>query len=266
MGRINTDVMYRNIKKMDWKNSDDPNVYIDVESRKNSITFRNMLTRLAETFIEEGNLAKAEEVLDISAEKLPIKMYKHYSLALGLIENYYKVNKPNKAQNIANELMSIFQDNIRYYATLDDDERAMNYDDLETDLLMYGNIINTATVYDKKYAEEQIDYALKTIPFDIYEQEGLALSAIEGYYTVGKPEKAKAFSQALIASYTNELEQFSKTISNSQNVMGQFNKIRPTIEFYQFVMNESEKKDSLFYQELRKGYDDAFSMLEKAMD
>ena len=31
-------------------------------------------------------------------------------------------------------------------------------------------------------------------------------------------------------------------------------------------MNESEKIDTVFYNELRLKYDDAFKMLEKAMD
>ncbi len=266
MGRINSKIMYKNIQKIDWKNSNDASVYIDAESRRNSISFRNMLTRLAEKFIEEGNFTKAEEILDISVEKLPIKMYKHYSLALGIIENYYKINRPNKAKKVAEELLSVFKDNIRYYISLSDDEREMNYEDFETNMLMYGNIINTVSKFDKQYAEQLIDTALKEIPFELYKKEGLALTAIEAYYRIGKPEKAQAFSDALIADYTKKLALFSNTISGSNNVMAQFATIKPTIEFYQYVMNESEKTDTIYYQKLRKGYDEVFSMLEKAMD
>jgi len=266
MGRINSDVMYKNLKKMDWKNSNDPSIYIDVETRKNSISFRNMLTRLAETFIEEKKFTKAEEVLDLSVDKLPIRMYKHYSLALGLIENYYKINKPEKAQKVAEELIGVFQENIRYYVSLDNSEKGMHYDDVETDLLMYGNIMDTSAKYDKEYTEELIDFALETIPFEVYEQEGIVLTAIEGYYTVGKPEKAKVLSKKLISSYNEKLKTFSTTISGTNNIMSQFNAIKPTIEFYQYVMNENEKKDTIFYNELQKGYKEAFEMLEKAMD
>ncbi len=266
LGRINSDVMYANIKKIDWKNSNDSSLYIDVETRRNSISFRNMLTRLAETFIKENNFAKAEEILDLSVEKLPIKMYKHYSLALGLIENYYKIGKTKKAQKVANELIHIFQENVRYYASLEGDEKVMYYDGIETDLLMYGNIIDSAAKYDKKYAEEQIDYALETIPFEAYAQEGLALTAIESYYEIGKPKKAQILSNKLISAYTEKIKAFSMTISGQNNIMAQFNNIKPTIEFYQYVMNESEKKDTVYYKELRKGYEEAFKMLEKAMD
>ena len=266
LGRINSKVMYENVKKIDWQSSNDPNIYVDVESRKNSISFRSMLNRLAEKFIEEKDFVKAEEILDLSVEKLPIKMYKHYSLALGLIENYYAIDKPEKAKAIAQELIDMFLDNIRYYVTLSDGEREYFYDDIETDMLMYGSIIDTAAKHDKQYAEQIIDLALQKIPFDVYAKEGLALTVIEGYYTIGKPEKAHALSLKLINSYNKELDNFSKVISGVENVTAYFNGIKPTIEFYQYVMNESEKKDTVFYKELRIGYEKAFAKLEKAMN
>ena len=266
LGRINSTVMYENVKKIDWETANNPAIYVDVESRKNSISFRNMLNRLAEKFIEEKNFAKAEEVLDLSVNKLPIKMYKHYSLALGLVENYYKINKPEKAKKVSNELLGIFQDNLQYYVSLDDVERDYYYDDAETDMLMYGNLIDSATTGDKQYAEEIIDDAMQIIPFEIYAKEGIALTAIESYYKIGKPEKAQELSLKLIESYNQELTNFSNTVANAKNITGYFNNIKPTVEFYQYVMNESEKVDTVFYKELRKGYDDAFKMLEKAMD
>ena len=80
LGRINTRVMYENVKKIDWKTSNNPDIYVDVESRKNSISLRSMLNRLAEELIKENDFAKAEEMLDLSLDKMPIKSYKHYSL------------------------------------------------------------------------------------------------------------------------------------------------------------------------------------------
>ena len=40
MGRIDSESMYRKIKSWDWDEVDPYNTYIDVESRKNSISFR----------------------------------------------------------------------------------------------------------------------------------------------------------------------------------------------------------------------------------
>ena len=154
IGRINTKVMYNNVKKWDWKNSNSDAIYIDVETRKNGISFRNNLVRLAEAFIIEGNNEKAEEILDLSIEKMPIERYGHYSMVLGYIENYYMIDKKEKARNVANTLVKIFRDRIDYYSTLDNIGIASNYDDIETTLLMYNNIVASADENDKEFADE----------------------------------------------------------------------------------------------------------------
>ena len=46
IGRINTDIMYKNVKKWDWKNSNSDDIYVDVETRKNGISFRNNLSTI----------------------------------------------------------------------------------------------------------------------------------------------------------------------------------------------------------------------------
>ncbi len=272
LGRINTKVLYNYFKKLDFKNSNDPNVYLDVESRRNSISYRNNLNRLAEALIKEEKFEKAEEMLDLSVEKLPISMYKHHSLSLGLVENYYAINKKEKAQNVAKELLAIFQDNLRYYATLDASERAFNYDDIGTNLLMYGNIIDTATKYDKDFAKEQLDIALDNIPFKMYRTEGFGLTIIENYHLLNQTKKAQDLSRKMIESYTLELTQFANLVKSKNGKLGdamiyrEFDKITPTVEFYKYVMNENLGKDSIFSLEIEKGFDEVFKLLENAME
>jgi hypothetical protein len=154
LGRIDTEVMYKNILKWDWKNSNSDAIYVDVETRKNGISFRNNLVRLAEEFIKEENYVKAEEVLDLSLEKMPIKRYGHYGLVLGYVDNYYKINKTEKARNVANILAAIFQDRIEYYSVLDNNSLSQHFDDIEATLLMYNNIVASADEYDKEFADE----------------------------------------------------------------------------------------------------------------
>ncbi|MDX5586626.1 MAG: DUF2723 domain-containing protein [Aureibaculum sp.] len=154
LGRIDTEVMYKNIQKWDWKNSNSDAIYVDVETRKNGISFRNNLVRLAEEFIKEENYIKAEEVLDLSLEKMPIKRYGHYGLVLGYVDNYYKINKTEKARNVANILANIFQDRIEYYSVLDNNSLSQHFDDIEATLLMYNNIVASADEYDKEFADQ----------------------------------------------------------------------------------------------------------------
>lgn len=153
-GRIDTESMYEKVKQWDWKNSNSKDIYIDVETRKNGISFRNNLVRLAEQFILENNYAKAEEVLDMSIENMPIEDYDHYSLVLGYIDNYYLINKKEKAQKVAKTLVDIFQDRIEYYSGLSKYAASHHADDIEATLLMYNNVVATADEYDKEFANE----------------------------------------------------------------------------------------------------------------
>ena len=146
--------MYANVKKWGWKNSNSDDIYIDVETRKNGISFRNNLVRLAEALIKEGKKEKAEEILDLSIEKMPIARYGHYGMVLGYIENYYKIDKKEKARNVATTLATIFRERIEYYSTLGETGIQKNYDELETTLLMYNNVVASADEFDKEYADE----------------------------------------------------------------------------------------------------------------
>ena len=154
LGRIDTEIMYNNVKKWDWKNSNSDAIYLDVESRKNSISFRNYLVRLAEEFIKEGQHDKAEEMLDLSLEKMPVKRYGHYGMVLGYSDNYYKIGKQEKARNVSNTLVGIFEDRIDFYGGLDNYSASLYSDDIEATFLMYNNVVATADEYDKEFADE----------------------------------------------------------------------------------------------------------------
>ena len=147
MGRIDTNTMYKHVKEWSWKNSNG-NIYIDPETRKNGISFRNSLGRLADEFIKEGDFDKAEEILDLSVDKMPVDKYGYYRLIIGYIESYYKIDKPEKARSIINYLLNNFQESIFYYSTISSKELAQNFSDLEGTLDLYRYIIATAQEYD----------------------------------------------------------------------------------------------------------------------
>ena len=140
MGRINTESMYKHVKEWTWKNSNG-NIYVDPETRKNGISFRNSLGRLADEFIKEGDFAKAEEILDLSIDKMPIDQYGYYRLIIGYIESYYKIDKPEKARVIVDYLVNNFQESISYYSSVSSLELTQNFSDLEGTLDLYRYII-----------------------------------------------------------------------------------------------------------------------------
>jgi hypothetical protein len=80
LGKIDSELMYKIVKEWEWGNSNDPNIYHDPETRKNSISFRGNLHRLSLKLLEEGEIKKSEEILDLSLDKMPVDYFGFYSL------------------------------------------------------------------------------------------------------------------------------------------------------------------------------------------
>ncbi|MCP4883482.1 MAG: DUF2723 domain-containing protein [Flavobacteriales bacterium] len=155
MGRINTDTMYANVKKWTWKNSDG-DIYHDPETRKNGISFRNSLGRLADELIKEKDFERAEEILDMSLEKMPIESYGYFRLVIGHIESYYSIDRPEKARKIVEFLIENFKERIYYYSGLSSYELTQNFGELEGTLDLYKYIIATCVEFDTEEYSSQL--------------------------------------------------------------------------------------------------------------
>lgn len=149
MGRIDPDKMLANIKKWDWKTINDGNIYLDEQSKRNVISLRNNLMRLSEEYLIEKDTFKAKEVLDLSLNKMPIKDFGHFSLALGYPELYYRIGDTAKARETAETLIDIFQQYLKYYSTFSDKDTNLIIDNIDTNLYMYQNVIRQVSEYDK---------------------------------------------------------------------------------------------------------------------
>ena len=153
MGRLDTEMNYNYWKNVDWKNINDGKIYIDVETRKNAVSLRNNMMRLVDVLMREGDTIKAEEILDLSLEKLPIDGFLHYGMTLGMPDAYYRMGKIEKARKLNDQLAEKFTQNLRYYSTFDEQLINVVFDEIETNLLMYNQLIQTALVFDtEEYA------------------------------------------------------------------------------------------------------------------
>jgi len=155
MGRIDTDKMYANIQKWDWRNINDGEIYLDEQTKRNSISMRNNLFRLSEAFSNKGDLLKALEILDLSLEKMPIKDFDHYSLSLGYPEAYYRLGDSKKARETSKVLLTIFKEKLIWLSSFSMDNTALIFDEIDTTLYMYKNVISQAETsdVDKEYIE-----------------------------------------------------------------------------------------------------------------
>ena len=142
MGRIDSEKMYANIQKLDWKNINSGKIYLDEQTKKNAISLRNNLMRLSETFAMEGDTAKAVEVLDLSLEKMPIKDFGHYSLSLGYPRMYYMLGEKEKAREAANTLFTIFDQHLTWYFNFDRTQRKWVSDEIDNTIYFLKEIVD----------------------------------------------------------------------------------------------------------------------------
>ena len=148
MGRIDTDKMYDIVMNWYWGNSGDPDIYHDTETRKNAITYRSHLARLSETLIKEGKLEKAENVLDLAMEKMPVDIFGYYTLLEPYISGYYEVGEKEKARQLWNEVAEKYQENLTYYSTLDLERQYSWGSEIVTNIERYRSLVDLLILHD----------------------------------------------------------------------------------------------------------------------
>lgn len=156
MGRIDTDIMYDIVKNWDWGNSGDPGIYHDTQTRIQGVTFRGNLARLMEALVNEGEIEKAKEVIDISMTNMPIDQYGYYTLVEPFVDGYYKVGETTKARALFTRLKKKYQERLEYYAGTGLDQQYDKIDAIIGDMEAYRrNIDVLITNNDREFVEKE---------------------------------------------------------------------------------------------------------------
>ncbi|PRP67978.1 glycosyltransferase family 117 protein [Nonlabens agnitus] len=144
MGRINPDRAYKIIKGWDWGNSGSPDIYHDVETRRNSVGYRSNVTRAAQALIADNQLEKAEEILDLGMEKMPLEYFEHYSMIEPFVSSYYEIGTTAKAQDLLNRVVLKYQDELDYYKAMPLEEQSLISREIITAIERYRGLVRTA--------------------------------------------------------------------------------------------------------------------------
>ena len=176
LGRIDPEKMYTNIKKLRWRNINDGKIYLDEQTKRNSISFRNNLMRLSEAFAKKGDTLRAIEVLDLSLEKMPIKDFGHFSLSAGYPEIYYQLGKVEKARKAAETLIQIFKEQLTWLAEFPPEKSSWYENQLRDTFFTYRTVVNQIERLDpdKTYFEkmkEDFENAMRILIGPIPEDE-----------------------------------------------------------------------------------------------
>ena len=140
MGGLDADKMYSIVMKWDWGNSRG-DIYHDPETRKNSISYRSVLSRLMDKLIAEGKLDKAKKVIELSLTEMPVEKFGYYSMVEPFARGYYEVGEAAKAQQLLKKLIGKYQENLNYYGTLSSSDQVDLAIDIITDIERYRSLL-----------------------------------------------------------------------------------------------------------------------------
>ena len=215
MGRLDGDLMYEIAKKWEWGNSDSPEIYHDPETRKNSISYRSNMARLAEVLIDEGKLEKAKEIIDLNLEKMPVDYFGYYSLLTPFIEGYYRVGATEDARKLFDQIAEKYRDQLEYFESL---SLNLQYDlgeEILTEVERYRAL--TEVIIDNNdeafMASKIVAFQNHTAPFEFlygsYDYFTSQEDFVAGLYIGGDSIAGRSLIESIASVYEKRLSQLS---------------------------------------------------------
>ena len=267
MGYIDSDSAYKKIMAWDWGNSGSDDIYHDVETRTNAFSYRASIARVTEKLIDEKKFDKAENLLDLAMEKMPVDKFKLYTLVEPFIAGYYQVNKPKKARQVFNDLGFMYKDHLNYYATLPVEEQVLIADDILTDIERYKTIIITGIENkDISIIKTEIPYYLNAIkPFKPLMQRinyGISLDRlIEGLYKADLRNEARQLYLLETAKVQRNLDAANKM--SEEQMYSYAEQVLMDVTDYKKLLRIIDKhEDSIFFNKEKAIFDKKLDRLE----
>ena len=141
MGSIDSDKMYDIVMKWNWGNGDLTTIYHDPETRKNSISYRTNMARLMEQLINEGNTARAKNIIDLTLSKMPMDYYGYYTMVEPFASGYYELGEKEKARALLERLMTKYKQSLTYYSGIQPSIQNGIASDIITDIERYRSLL-----------------------------------------------------------------------------------------------------------------------------
>lgn len=143
----------------DWGNGESTKIYHDPETRKNSISSRNNLSRLMFQLIEEGKKDKAKKVIETALEKMPIEYYGYYSAVDPFADGYYQIGETENARKLLAFLAKKYKEQLTYFSGLTPTDQYYLATEIMTSIERYRGLLeimkkNNDTVFYNKNKTE----------------------------------------------------------------------------------------------------------------
>ena len=216
MGRIDSDNMFDIVKKWGWGNANSPDIYHDPETRKNSISFRSNLARLAEQLVNEKQPQKAIEVLDLAMEKMPLDYFGYYSLITPIAATYYRAGSAEKGGKLATQLAEKYADKLSYYESFSAADQQLYAETILVDVERYRAVVDVAvnakdTAAASTLIKDFIENTRQFAPlYSAYEYYTPMTSYVSELFAADMPESGRLLYNAIAQVYQNRLTLFSQ--------------------------------------------------------
>ena len=255
MGRIDADRMYTIVQQWEWGNGNSPDIYHDPETRKNSISYRSNMARLAEALIEEGKTTKAKEIMDLAVDKMPVDFFGYYSLLTPFIDGYYRIEEKEKARALFEQVRRKHQSQLNYFNSLELDLQYETGEEILTEIERYRALVEA--VLNNNDDEKSGDYIEAFIsssrPFSFlygaYDYYTALQPFVEGLYRSQKITSAQSLVNKIAEVYDERLAIIAQFDSNRQleledRIMEEVNAYRELLLFVNRY-DETEQREKL---------------------
>ena len=266
MGRLDSDLMYDIVMKWSWGNSESTSIYHDPETRKNSISFRSNMARLAEKLIDEGKNKKAKEVLDLAVQKMPLDYFGYYSLVVPMIDTYYRLGAVESAEQLAVKIGEKYRDEMEYFSSLKPSEQYLLGEEIITQAERYRTLMEAVLVNeDKILLKKSLNQFIEAItPFvNLYGEYDFYTSLsmfVEGYYLAGEQVKAKNLIEDIVQQYEGRFAMIANFSQKDQNLV--FDRIKEEILDFQQMIDLVKNFDHDLADSLQLRFDKSMSQFK----
>jgi hypothetical protein len=257
MGRIDSDLMYDIVMQWEWGNSDRLDIYHDPETRKNSISFRSNMARLAETLINEGKAEKARDILDLAIKKMPLDYFGYYSLLVPFVDGYYRIGEIEKARQLSDKIAVKYSGRLNYFSSLDASLQYNLGEEIITEIERYRTLVEA----DLKHGETielapVLNQFMKSIePFRYlygdYEFYTGLIDVAEGYFLDGQTALAQDLSTKISAEFDERLSLYSQISDDTQLQLS--SRIQRELNDFNYVVQIVKAYDSTAFGDQIEG-------------
>lgn len=269
MGRIDSDLMYDIVMKWDWGNSESDLIYHDPETRKNSISYRSNMARLAEQLLLEGKNMKAKEVIDLATEKMPLDYFGYYSLLIPFIDGYYRLGEEAKARDMSKKIALKYFDRLEYFSSLSLSEQYLIAEEIITEIERYRTLLEAVLESkDQNILSDEIDKFIEISSsfmflYGEYDFYTSLREFSEGYYLSEEKEKARDLIKIMADLYVERFQIFSRFAERNDLMF--IDEIKQEIlDFRELVEIPLRNNDRVFADSIKTKFERSMEVFQKS--